>query len=566
MTGEWYHAAATFDGTAWKIYLNGELDGEVATTATPRSDSIQHAALGAALTIGWRSAGAFYGIIDEARIWNVARTEAEIQAGMQGPLAVGTGLVARWGMDEATGSTINSYPAASTVEGTLTNGASFVFPGTPYRTTSNSSPDAPTLVAPADLATDVELDPTLQVSVSDPDGDDVTATFFGREVGAPVGEDFTFVVLPDTQHYVDADEARAEIYAGQTQWIADNAGWLNVAFVSHLGDVVQNADANDIEWQRADTAMDILDNAGIPNNLAPGNHDLGSSASTYVLYDTYFPPMRYDLPANPWYGGWLGEEAGQADHRNKDNYELFTAGGIDFLIIHLEVDMPTAAVAWAEEIIDRFPNRQVIISTHAFLTAGGSRGTSLITGRSDGLTAEQVWTQLIDPNCNIFMVVNGHYNGENSLTSTNSCGQPVHQIVTDYQERPNGGDGWMRFYVFRPSENQIEAYTYSPDLGTFEFDSNSQFVLNYNMTDLGGFEEIGSETVASGATASTTWSSLAPGETYEWYAAADDGTLLTTSETWSFSTAVLPPVVGSSVGFSGDDVVDVGDVRGWLVI
>ncbi len=52
----------------------------------------------------------------------------------------------------------------------------------------------------------------------------------------------------------------------------------------------------------------------------------------------------------------------------------------------------------------------------------------------------------------------------------------------------------MRMYVFRPSENQIEAYTYSPDLGTFETDADSQFVLDYNMADLGGFEEIGSET------------------------------------------------------------------------
>ncbi len=101
--------------------------------------------------------------------------------------------------------------------------------------------------------------------------------------------------------------------------------------------------------------MDILDNAGIPNNLAPGNHDLGSIASTSCCTTRTSRRSRYDLPANPWYGGWLGEESGQVDRLNKDNYELFTAGGIDFLIIHLEVDMPTYAVAWANEIIDRYP-------------------------------------------------------------------------------------------------------------------------------------------------------------------------------------------------------------------
>ena len=48
----WYHAAAAYDGTNFKIYLNDVQDGSVATTATPRSDSIQHAAIGTALGSG----------------------------------------------------------------------------------------------------------------------------------------------------------------------------------------------------------------------------------------------------------------------------------------------------------------------------------------------------------------------------------------------------------------------------------------------------------------------------------------------------------------------------------
>ena len=127
--------------------------------------------------------------------------------------------------------------------------------------------------------------------------------------------------------------------------------------------------------------MDILDNNGIPNNIAPGNHDFSTpGAVTSNLFDTWFPPSRYDLPANPWYGGWLGEEDGQIERLNKDNYELFTAGGTDFLIIHLEIDMPTYAVAWANEIIDRYPDRQVIISTHAFVNTSNARGTSTTPG------------------------------------------------------------------------------------------------------------------------------------------------------------------------------------------
>ena len=32
---------------------------------------------------------------------------------------------------------------------------------------------------------------------------------------------------------------------------------------------------------------------------------------------------------------------------------------------------------------------------------------------------------------------------EANRSDLNSCGQPVQQLLTDYQDRPNGGDGWL---------------------------------------------------------------------------------------------------------------------------
>ena len=68
---------------------------------------------------------------------------------------------------------------------------------------ANQAPDQPVLVQPADAAVDVSTSPTLEVTVTDPDSDPMDVTFYGREVGAGTGEDFTLIALPDTQKYSD---------------------------------------------------------------------------------------------------------------------------------------------------------------------------------------------------------------------------------------------------------------------------------------------------------------------------------------------------------------------------
>src|SRR5215210_2884022 len=102
----WHHAAATYDGTSWRLYLDGALDGSLAVGQPPRSDSIQHAALGTAMTSTGAAAGFFQGVLDEARIWNLARTQAQIQASKDLELTSGSGLIGRWGLNEGGGATI----------------------------------------------------------------------------------------------------------------------------------------------------------------------------------------------------------------------------------------------------------------------------------------------------------------------------------------------------------------------------------------------------------------------------------------------------------------------------
>ena len=125
--GVWNHAAVTYDGQIWRLYLNGKLDGQVDVGANrlPRWDSIQHAGLGTAMTSTGSAAGFFQGVLDETRIWNVVRTQQEIQDNLGVELTAGAGLLGRWGLNDGSGTTATNSIAGSP-NGALTNGPLWV--------------------------------------------------------------------------------------------------------------------------------------------------------------------------------------------------------------------------------------------------------------------------------------------------------------------------------------------------------------------------------------------------------------------------------------------------------
>jgi PKD repeat protein len=316
----------------------------------------------------------------------------------------------------------------------------------------------------------------------------------GAGAGGPAtaetpGDPFTFLVLPDTQNYVSSS-TNAPIMGQQTSWVVDNREALGLAFVSQVGDLV-GVESSTVQWERSSQYMATLDTAAVPNTVLPGNHDMVIGTGEVSRYNQYFPVSRYANAS--WnsptarYGGYMGQDQfgpDPVDRQNANNYALFTAGGMDFLLISLEYAPPDAAIDWAKRVLAAYPERRAILATHSYLNTNGALATVVLRG-DGGNDGVELWNKLVAPSCSIFLVVAGHAHdgilGEARRTDANSCGKPVHQILSDYQERPNGGDGWLRYYTFDPAADQITAVTYSPYLNQYETDGDSAFVLPYAM-------------------------------------------------------------------------------------
>lgn len=283
---------------------------------------------------------------------------------------------------------------------------------------------------------------------------------------------FTIVALPDTQNYVN-NPSNAGLFTQQTQWIADEVTGINtrnIQFVTHLGDVVSNG--NDLtQWTRADTSMSILDGV-IEYGILPGNHDYastGNKSTGTTNYVNNFGPARF--AGQSWYGG--------ADPSGNNSYQTFTAGGFDFIHLSLEwkpadntpVRVPSP-IDWAQSVLDANPNTPVILSTHENLDDSPP-------GRS--APGNDLWNQLVRSNDQIFMVLNGHNHGaggsndgEYHQVTFNDTGREVYEVLQDYQDYPNGGDGWLRLIEFDIDNNQVNFETYSPVLDQFQTETVAQ--------------------------------------------------------------------------------------------
>jgi hypothetical protein len=326
--------------------------------------------------------------------------------------------------------------------------------------------------------------------------------------GAYARDVFTIAVIPDTQNYPDSTKPQPQSLAtflAETRFLAEHKNDLKLAFVTHVGDVVQHGDGTNgtpgdrtwgagAEWDRAAQAMDILAAAGVPFGMSPGNHDYDNYSHATnsrplagsTMWKRYFGPDSHYFAGKRWYGG------ASTDLYNPglSSYQVFSAAGHDFLHISLEMEPSDAALAWAQQVIDAHKGYATIVTTHAFLNPPADADVSLplevpaprlpasyLTSSPGGWNgAQQVWEKLIVKNDQIFMVLCGHaWNptvntvsvSENLRIGMNEAGHPVYQVLSDYQgntSASSGGDGWLRLMTFDLQSLTVHFTTYSPVL------------------------------------------------------------------------------------------------------
>ena len=250
------------------------------------------------------------------------------------------------------------------------------------------------------------------------------------------------------------------------------------AFIS--GDLVQKT-VDEQEWKDVmEYLVDPILNGNVPLGVSSGNHDVGGLVAVnpdgsnglddvlvYDFYEKYVGESKFNKMS--YYGGGF--------ENNRSHYDIVTVADHEFLFLHLGwgstaygVHVSSKDVKWAKQVLEMYPNKTVVLSTHEYLNSFGGRTA----------TGEYIFNELVKKYSNVKFVFSGHINGSSSkidylddnLDGMNE--RVVLQLLTDYQEEEQLlGATFIRNLLFYKDYNNILFDIYSPtfvdnDIEVFE--------------------------------------------------------------------------------------------------
>ncbi|MBE9914940.1 Ig domain-containing protein [Paenibacillus donghaensis] len=249
---------------------------------------------------------------------------------------------------------------------------------------------------------------------------------------------YHFVFIPDPQKLVYLNP---HMFNAQVEWVKRNYADKRIAMTAFLGDVVDHSCAGE-EWERADLAISALDRAGIPYMMTAGNHDYDES-DTYLQY---FGPHRFNDKS--YVKGF--------SHSGYSSYGVMEAGSYVYLWLMVDMKALQVDLQWCKDVLDRHSGLPTVIVSHDILYKNN------VHQLEESGNGSIIWEQLVYRHDQVFMTVNGHYDGTGHQVRQNANGLEVIQLLVNYQDSYRGGNGWLRLAEFDEAANCIMFRTFSP--------------------------------------------------------------------------------------------------------
>lgn len=264
-------------------------------------------------------------------------------------------------------------------------------------------------------------------------------------------------------------------------YLLEKKGEKNIQYVLGLGDMTN---ANTLpEWYNIRRQYEKL-NGKLPYSLVRGNHDILLNNKEKIFDQAFGSKGTYYYDHVKKNGGFMDESS------SANTYLLFTVGEIDYMILCLDFGINDEVVKWANTILDKYPERRAIITTHGYLNADGStldeldyaRPTSYDKSLNDG---EDIWETLISKHDNVDMVVCGHMHQDNIVYTRREGkdGHAVYEILIDPQstDKSLGGSGMVAFMYFTEDGRHAKIEFYSTVLDKYLHESNAYISLDFDL-------------------------------------------------------------------------------------
>ncbi|WP_241246071.1 metallophosphoesterase [Microbacterium sp. 4R-513] len=301
---------------------------------------------------------------------------------------------------------------------------------------------------------------------------------FYAAVGTAAPDDgdtrFSIAVVPDTQNEITSSDTR---FANRVSWLVSNQQRLDLRFMAQVGDLTNWGSVDPAQFTRASTELKPLEEA-MPWSGAIGNHDTaavcpggsacpGANANLAVrdttAYNAAFPVSRFpDLQGT--------FEAGKIDNA----YQVFRAGGADWLVLNLELWPRVDVVTWARSVVSSHPDANVIVLTHAYLEGDGS-----ISGSNGGYGAtspQYLYDNLIKVYPNVKIVLSGHVGASAVRTDVGTNGNKILSLLTCYHSVTNP----VRILEIDTAAGTATSTVYAPYTDTsFPLDATSTSGLSF---------------------------------------------------------------------------------------